>query len=180
MKKSYRLKARSNRHYVDLNGDYRQESFYTAKRDGENWIHFFDNKGKEIFAAEISAAGPWSRLFRIQMRNLSDKTKVLLLYFYEGVTKYLEFQGTSRVYFVTIDNNDLKSLAIYKGPILWDEVRGFKNHYHQRKYEISLFDLDKDSIREISVKYGRMSRIYKYLGKGEWFNFDDKKVLLKL
>lgn len=178
VKKEYRIKARSNRHHIDLNGDNRQESFYYAKRDGENWIHFFNPKGKEIFAAEIDATGPWSRLFKVQMRALSKKTKVLFLYFYEGVTKYLEFQGTSRLFFITIDNNDLKTMSIYKGPILFDEKRGFKDHYHQRKYEVSLFDLDADFVREVSIKYGRMTRLYKYLGKGKWFNFDDQKVLL--
>lgn len=178
VKKQYRIKARSNRHHIDLDGDNRQESFYYAKRDGENWLHFFNPKGEEIFAAEIDAVGPWSRLYKVQMRSLSDKTNVLLLYFYEGITKYLEFQGTSRLFFVTIDNKDLKTMSIYKGPILFDEKRGFKDHYHQRKYEVSLYDFDADYVREIAVKYGRMTRLYKYLGKGEWFNFDDQKVLL--
>lgn len=174
--KSYRIRARSNRHHLDLDEDNRQESFYFAKRDGENWIHFFDWKGKEIFVSQLDAVGPWSRLFRIQVRQISKTTKVVLLYFFEGITKYLEFQGTSRMYFLTLDNNDLSTLSLYKGPILWDEVRGFKDHYHQRKYEVSFFDLDKDKTREIAVKYGRMTRIYKYLGKGKWYNFDDQKV----
>lgn len=175
--KEYRIKARSNRYFLDLNGDYREESFYVAKKDGEDWIHFFDYNQKEIFNFQFSPIGPWSRLYRVQMRDLNKTSKVLILYFYEGVTKYLEFQGNARVYFLTIDNNSLKTMSIYKGPIVWDEFRGFKNDYHQRKSEVSMFDLDKDMTREIAVRYGHITRVYRYLGKGKWFNFDDQRSL---
>ncbi len=177
VEKDYKLKARSNRHLIDMTGDDRPESFYTAKKDGEDWFHLFDNKGKEVFRYQLDANGPWARLFRIQKRVLNDKTDVYLLYFYEGITKYLNFKGTSRLYLLTIDNKDLKSASVYKGPILWDETRDFRDHYHQRKYEVSLFDLDRDKIREVTVNYGRMSRVYKYLGKGKWLNMDDQEAL---
>ncbi len=175
--KVYRLKARSNRHYLDMTGDDRPESLYTAKQDGEDWIYLFDNKGRQAFRYLIQAHGAWSRLFRIQKRTLSKTTDAYLLYFYEGVTRYLNFKGTSRLYLLTIDNKDLKTASVYKGPVLWDETRDFRDHYHQRKYEVSLFDLDHDYIREVIVKYGRMSRVYKYLGSGKWYNPDDQEAL---
>lgn len=174
--KEYLLKVRSNRYFIDLTEDDKQESFYYARRDGESWVHFFDSDGKEFLQSEFHTNGPWSRLFKVQLRKLSKSTKVLLLYFYEGMTKYSEFKGTSRVYFMTLDKNDLKTASIYKGPILFDEFREARSHYHQRKYEISLFDLDGDYVREISVKYGRMSKVYKYYGKGTWRTLDDNDI----
>ncbi len=177
VEKVYRIKARSNRHFVDLTADNRPESLITAKRDGEDWLQIYNDKGEEVFRSFLQASGPWSRLFKIQIRRLNDKTKVLLLYFYEGVTRYLEFQGTTRLYFLTYEENKLESLKLYKGPLLWDEKRGFKDHYHQKKYEVSFYDLDGDRTREVSISYGRMNRVFKYLGKGEWFNFDDQNSL---
>lgn len=177
VEKDYRIKARSNRHLIDMTGDHRPESFYYAKKDGEDWFHLFDNNGKEVLRYRLDNVGPWSRLFRLQKRALNEKSDVYLLYFYEGVTKYLNFKGTSRLYFLTIDNNDMKTASVYKGPILWDETRDFRDHYHQRKYEVSLFDHDRDKVREVTVKYGRMSRIYKYMGDGKWLNNDDQEAL---
>lgn len=174
----YRIKARSNRHFLDLTADDRPESLFTAKRDGEDWLQIYDHLGKEVYRTSLQASGPWSRLYKIQVRRLNKDTKVLLLYFYEGVTRYLEFQGTTRLYFITYEKNKLDTLKLYKGPLLWDENRDFKDHYHQRKYEVSLYDLDGDNTREVSVSYGRMNRVYKYLGDGVWFNFDDRKTLL--
>lgn len=174
----YRIKARSNRHYIDLTGDNRPESLFTSKRDGEDWLQIYDHKGKEVLRELLMPHGPFSRLYRIQIRKLNDASKVMVLYFYEGVTRYLDFRGTTRIYLVSYDNNDLETLSIYKGPVIWDENRTFREHYHQRKYEVSMYDLDGDNTRELTVNYGRMNRVYKYLGKGKWHNFDDTKSLL--
>lgn len=176
VKPTYFLKARSNSHMVDLTGDHRPEKLFTAKRDGEDWLQIYDHAGELLFKKTLDTQGPWSRLYRIQVRKLNEKSKVMLLYFYEGITRYLEFQGTTRIYFVTYDDNNLKTLRMYKGPVIWDEKRGFKDHYHQRVYDVSFFDLDGDETREVTVSYGRMNRVYKYLGKGSWYNFDDQSV----
>lgn len=174
----YRIKARSNRHYIDLTGDDRPESLFSSKRDGEDWIQIFDHNGKEVLRELLMPHGPFSRLFKIQIRRLNKVSKVMILHFYEGVTRHLNFKGTTRLYFVTYDNNDLKTLNIYKGPAIWDETRTYREHYHQRKYDVSMFDLDGDFTRELTVSYGRMNRVYRYLGNGKWANFDDNKVLV--
>lgn len=161
---------------VDLTDDHRPEKLFTAKRDGEDWLQIYGHDGELVFKKTLDTQGPWSRLYRIQVRKLNEQSKVMVLYFYEGITRYLEFQGTTRIYFVSYDNNDLKTLRMYKGPVIWDEKRGFKEHYHQRIYDVSFYDLDGDKTREVSISYGRMNRVYKYLGNGSWYNFDDQNV----
>ncbi len=177
VKPIYRIQARSNRHFLDLTEDIRNESLFTSKRDGEDWLEIFDHKGEPLLKESLDTHGPWSRLYKIQVRRLNKISKVMILYFYEGVSRYLEFQGTTRIYFISYDNNNLSSLKIYKGPVIWDEKRSFKDHYHQRVYDISFYDLDGDHTREVTVSYGRMNRVYKYLGKGNWYNFDDQEAL---
>lgn len=173
--KNYRIKARSNRHFFDFTGDGRPESFYSAKLDGEDWFILFNDKEKEVFRYQLDPIGPWSRLYRVEKRSLSDSSDVYLLHFYEGISRYINFKGTARVYFLTIDKNNLKTASVYKGPILWDETRDFRDHYHQRKYEVSLLDLDASGTRDVIVKYGRMSRVFSYKGKGKWVTLDDQQ-----
>lgn len=172
-KQNYHYKVRSNKHSFDMTGDYVSESIFTAKRDGEDWIHIEDSKGNEVFRHQLDPLGPLSRLFKIQMRKIDNKSKVILLHFFEGVTRYINFRGTTRVYFLTIDDNDLSTFSLFKGPTIWDEYRTYKDHYHQRSYQISMMDFDSDGKREVSFFHRRMSRVYIYKGKGEWFTFDD-------
>jgi len=167
----YKYQARSHRYYLDIDEDGAPESFYSSKRDGEDWLTIFSNKGREIYRFRFDTVGPWSRLFKIQMRRISKSTKVLILYFFEGMTKYINFQGTSRVYFLTLENNNFKTLSTFKGPYTWDEYRSFKEHYHQRKFKVSLFDFDKDREREIAVRYGLITRVYKFMGEGIWKSY---------
>jgi hypothetical protein len=167
----YKYQVRSHRYYLDMNEDGAPESFFTSKRDGEDWLTLFDSKDREVYRYRFETIGPWSRLFRVQMRRISKNVKVLLLYFFEGTTRYINFQGTTRVYFLTLENNDFKSLSTYKGPYTWDEYRSFKDHYHQRKFEVSLYDFDEDREREVAVRYGLITRVYKFLGKGKWKSY---------
>lgn len=169
----YDFKARGHRYYLDLDGDDRPESFFASKRDGEDWLDLFNHKGERIFDFKFDTVGSWSRVYKVQMRKISKTAKLLIIYFYEGVTKHVDFQGTGRVYFLTWDNDDLSTLSMYKGPYIWDENRTFRSHYHQRKFELSMFDFDKDYSREVAIRYGSITRVYKYLGKGDWGTYSD-------
>ncbi len=167
-KDDYRFMARGHRYYLDLDGDERSESFFVSKRDGGDWIEFFNHKEEKIFDFRFDTAGSWSRVFKVQLRKISATSKVLMIYFYEGVTRYVNFEGTSRLYMMTWENDDLSTLSMYKGPYLWNEKRTFRNQYQQRKFEVSMFDFDADFEREVAVRYGSITRVYKYLGKGRW------------
>ena len=170
-KPEYDYKARGHRYYLDLNGDELPESFFISKKDGGDWLELFDRAGEKIYDYKFDTIGSWSRVFKLQMRNISSEAKLVILYFYEGITRYVNFQGTARVYFLTWDNNDLSTLSMYKGPYVWDEKRDFRNHYHQRKFELSMFDFDDDYTREIAIRYGSITRVYKYMGKGKWGSY---------
>jgi hypothetical protein len=164
------VKVRSARYSFDFNDDSKNEFFYTSKIDGKDFLKIFDNKNKEVFRYKFDAHGPWSRIFRIQVRQLSSGTKVLLCYFYEGINRYFQFKGTSRLYFLTIDDGNLRQMKMHKGPIIWHEEKDRQENYLKRKYEISLYDFDDDGVREVSVAYKGMSRVFQYLGAGQWQN----------
>lgn len=168
------VKVRSPFYSIDLGGDKRNEFFYTTKVDGRDYLKIFDHDKKEVFEYKFDSHGPWSRIYRIQVRKISSETKVLLCYFYEGINRYFKFKGTSRLYFLTIDDNSLKKMKMKKGPIIWHEEKDRKDNYLKRKYDISLYDFNDDGIREISVAYKGMSRVFHYLGNGGW---SDRKLV---
>jgi len=164
----YDFMVRGNRYYLDLTGDNQPESFFPSKRDGGDWLELFNSKGAKIFDFKFDTAGTFSRIYKVQMRKISATAKILIFYFYEGVTKHINLEGTARVYFLTWENDNLQSLSMFKGPYIWDENRTFRNHYHQRKFELSMYDFDGDYTREVAVRYGTITRVFKYLGRGKW------------
>ncbi len=170
---NYDFKARGHRYYLDLNGDDQPESFFASKRDGGDWLDLYNHQGEKIYDFKFDTVGSWSRVYKVQLRKISKSAKLLIIYFYEGVTRHVNFKGTGRVYFLTWDNDDFDSLSMFKGPYIWDENRTFRSHYHQRKFEVSMFDFDDDFSREVAVRYGTITRVYKYLGKGRWGTYSD-------
>lgn len=156
---------------LDLNRDGASEQIVFVKKDNEDWIEILNSDKKKIFAYRFENKGYDSELFRIELKSLSDKTNILLLYYYEGVSKYINFQGTSRVYAITIDNNDLTTMKAFKGPSFFDEQKTFKGHYHKRNYEVYLEDLNRDSVKELIIKHRNTSTVFMYKGAGVWNTF---------
>jgi hypothetical protein len=156
-------------HKFDLNGDNRLEGIIAEKKDGQDYIHIHDWKGERIFSGNLRPMGLSSWLYRISIRRFAKNSKVLILYFYEGETEYLEYHSNVRLYFLTMESNNLKNLSLSVGPVIWDEHKDFKDHYHQRRYRIGLHDYNKDGIKEIAVHYHLSSRIYFYKSPGRWF-----------
>lgn len=157
---------------LDLNRDGVPEQVVFVKKDNEDWIEILNSDKKKIFGYRFENKGYDSELFRIELKTLSAKTSVLMLYYYEGVSKYINFQGTSRVYVITIDNNDLSTMKTFKGPSFFDEEKTFKGHYHKRNYEVILEDLNHDSIKELIVKHRNTSTVFMYRGHGLWQTFN--------
>jgi len=156
---------------LDLNRDGVSEQVVFVKKDNEDWIEILNGEKKKIFGYRFENKGYDSELFRIELKTLSATTTILLLYYYEGVSKYINFQGTSRVYAITIDNNDLTTMAAFKGPSFFDEQKTFKGHYHKRHYQVYLEDLNRDSIKELIIKHRDASTVFLYKGKGRWQTF---------
>lgn len=157
---------------LDLNRDGVAEQIVFAKKDNEDWIEVIDSNKTKIFSYRFENKGYDSELFRIELKTLSPKTSVLLLYYYEGVSRYIDFQGTSRIYAITIDNNDLKTLSAFKGSSFFDEVKTFKGHYHKRNYEVYLEDLNHDNVKELVIKHRNASTVFLYKGEGKWQTFN--------
>ena len=160
---------------IDLNHDGVAEQVVFVKKDSEDWIEIYDqshgtNKTK-IFSYQFEPLGFDSDLYRIEFKKLSAQTSILILYYFEGISRYAEMQSTSRIYFITIDNNDLKTFAAYKGPSIFEEKKSLKGHYHLRNYQVYLQDLNNDDVKEVVVKHRGMSQVYIYKGHGNWKSF---------
>lgn len=157
---------------LDLNRDGISEQVVFVKKDNEDWIEILDKDKKKIFSYLFENKGFDSELFRIELKTLSPSTNILLLHYYEGVSRYIEFQGTSRIYALTIDNKDLGTLRGFKGSSFFDEHKSFKGHYHKRNYEVYLEDLNKDSVKELVIKHNVTSTVFVYKGQGLWQGFN--------
>lgn len=156
---------------LDINRDGKDENIVFVKKDSEDWLEILNEDKKKIFGYLLENKGFDSELFKIELKTLSPTTDVLLFYYYEGVSKYIEFQGTSRIYAMTVDNRDLTTLNVFKGPSFFDEFRSQKGHYHKRNYQVYLDDLNQDQTKELIVKHQRMSNVFMYQGKGRWSTF---------
>jgi hypothetical protein len=158
----------SDFYQFDIDNDGRVESFVSEKRDGQEWLNIHDYKKNIIYRAQLDTVGLNSWLYKISIRNISNQTRVFILYFYEGSTEYLEFKAHSRLYFLTIDNKNIKSLSLQKGPIIFDETETFKKNYHLRSYKLNLVDYNNDGVNEIVLKYHLNSWVYIYKYPGKW------------
>lgn len=159
----------SSAHYqLDLNGDELKESIAFVKKDNEDWLEIYDYRKNLIFTYLFENKGTGSELFRVELKTLSQNTNILLLHYYEGSTNYLHFQGTARVYAVTIDNKNLKTLTAFRGASFFDETKKLKGHYHIRSYSVFLEDLDENGIKDLVVKFRNISTVFHYLGNGKW------------
>lgn len=165
---SFSFKVLSPIFRIDINSDGKKELIIWENKDGRNWIHIHNIFKVRVASFELVTDGFNSKVYRISVRRISPKTKVLFVYFYEGITTYLNFSATSRVYFITIDNDNLESLSIYKGPAIWEESEFRNSHYHQRNYQLSLVDFNRDGIQEVLVKFNNNSRVYVYTDFSKW------------
>ena len=174
--KKYSYLVHSPFYSLDLNHDGVFEQFVFAKKDSEDWVELFsESKGirTKIFSYRLETKGYGSDLFKIQLKKLSETTSVLLLYFYEGLSRYTELHASSRIYALAIDNGDLKTISAFKGPSLFEEFRSFKGHYHLRDYQVYLDDLNNDGIKELIVKFREVSQVFIYQGSGKWKTFSN-------
>jgi len=107
---------------LDINHDQIPEEILFVKKESEDWIEIYSydlGEKKKILAYRFETKGYESELYRIEYKRLSAKTSILILYYFEGVSRYIELQSTSRIYAITIDNDDLKTLNVFKGPSLF-------------------------------------------------------------
>ena len=159
---------------LDLNGDGIPEQIVFVKKDSEDWIEIFENKlgiKTKIFSYRFETKGYDSGLYRIELKKLSVNTSVLLMYYHEGVSRYTEMQATSRIYVLSIDNKDLKTLKAFKGPSFFEEHKSLKEQYIRRDYQVYLEDFNNNGTKELVVKHHLTSQVFFYEGAGKWKTF---------
>ena len=153
---------------IDLTDDGIEEAFVREIRDGRYWFHLHNAEGERIFSYKFDVQGVDAELQKVAIKEISPETKVMLLYFYEGKAAYQHFLGSARLYFLTIDHNDLSTASMEKGPYYWHEERILDRAYWRRKRKISVLDLNGDNKKEILLKYHDFSEVYYYVGAGKW------------
>jgi hypothetical protein len=156
---------------VDLNGDGVEEIIQPQKRDGVDWIEIKDSSKRKIFEAKLLAMGGESHIYKIKMAQISQKTKLLLIYLDEGRTVGRRFESTARIFLLTFDNNDLSTMQITEGPHYFHEKEGQREQYWRRDYAVEIRDVDQNGTRDVIVQFNHIQRIMIYKGKGEWERF---------
>ncbi len=155
----------------DLNADGFEEIIQPQKRDGVDWLEIQDSTKRKIFEAKLLAQGSESVLYKIKLAQISEKTKVLILYLDEGKTVGRRFESTARIFLLTLDNNDFSTFKLTQGPHHFHEKEGQRDQYWRKSYSVDVRDVDKNGIRDVVVEYNHIQRIMLYLGRGEWSRF---------
>lgn len=164
----YKIKVFGPKYMIDLDRDGIEDSFQAVKKDGIDFIRLNNAYGELQFEAQLDTKGHKSSIFKANFMRVNDKVDVLVLHFYEGETQSSTFEGSARLYFVTILNHKLEQVTFTKGPFFWSEKEKTTGQYWNRRYTVNLIDYNKDGQKEISVSYNRISRIYYYVANGVW------------
>ena len=161
---------------IDLVGDEKKERIHFVSRDGRDWLVVRDAKGERVYQYAFRAVGLDATPYKIRLRSLSSSVKALVIYYYEGHSDYLKFQATARPYFLTFENDDLKTLSMYRGSGVFQEREAGGERYRQRTYRLKFVDWDGDGTRDIEVGSGdfRIRDIFLYRGKGRWRHLTKK------
>ncbi|MFW5887754.1 MAG: hypothetical protein ACOCUH_03045 [Bacteriovoracia bacterium] len=152
----------------DLNNDGTNENIIVYKIDGLDWLQVTNHVSEELFLHQFQAYGKDNGLQKIGIYQLSNKTKLLLLHYYEGVTKYITTEGTARLYLLTIDNNNVDTLKMFRGPAFFVERSFFTGVHSVRGYKVIVRDYNEDGVKEVGIRFKTIARILSYKGNGNW------------
>ena len=158
---SYTWQAWGQVFRYDLNDDGLAEGLQIAKKDHQNWLYLYDNRGGALASYQFTTLGRNSGLYRVKLNKLAQGLKLLSLYFYDGLAASNELYATATLYFITFDSKDLKKMHFSKGPAVWIENKTLTG-YRQRSYQIKLEDIDHDGTKEVIVRHGHIQRIFRY------------------
>jgi hypothetical protein len=169
--KTYWYSVHTPYYDLDLNRDKVSERLVFSKKDNEDWLDIFDQNKKKIFSYRFENMGLNSGLYRVEQKKLSPTADILLLYYYVGYTKFVNTDASAQLYLLTIDNQNLKTMHILKGPSYFEEKKTFRQHYHLGRYSVELRDLNNGRAKAVIVKHRGMSDVLLYEGNGKWKTF---------
>ena len=164
----YFYKTNSDMYRLDITGNGYKEGIVFEKIDGENWLHFHDNRMKRIKSFPLIATGVRARPYKIALRQANATTRLLLVYFYEGYSNYLDFHGSARIYIVTIKNGDIANSVVTRGPQYFEESEEIFNRYYIKRLKIYTKDLDGDGTNELIFSKHLMTTILVLQDDGKW------------
>lgn len=153
---------------IDLDGDKRKEKISMESNDGINYFVIRNYRNFPIFREPFLTQALGGIVHRVRLVRVSHDTKLLLVYYFEGKTEYLDFLATGRLYFISWKNDDFKTLKMTRGPHYWQESKDYRGHYFNKRYKVYFQDFNKDGIKDVSVRLGTVSRVYHLLRDGTW------------
>jgi hypothetical protein len=160
-KTPYKWKVPSKVYKLDLDQDGAKEGLAIEYRDQDTWLSIYEGRVK-VFSYKLVPTGLKSKLFRVRLKTLSPDVLGIVLYFYEGYTKYLNTHSVSRFYFGAILKGNLRKIKMIRGPHFFEEREDWLGNYDQNSYGLHFFDYNGDGIKDISVKSKLVSRVYFY------------------
>lgn len=151
----------SDYYRLDLNGDGHFEGISVENSDQGSSLHFFKNHFEHFQEIFIGSGGTFSKIEKIELRQISQSENVILIYFSEGLQKYLSMRSRQRLYLIYVPKNIFNErFKLDRGPIIFEELSS-KGHYHVKKYDVDVIDLNGDGIKEVLVKNKDIERVIK-------------------
>lgn len=164
----YKVIVKSPSYRLDLNRDGFEEVIKTEKRDGKDFFVIRDHFGRTLIDKQLSAIGSGGVVYRVQFKTISANTDALILHYYEGAIDATNFMAQARLYFLTISNRSLKKIHFFKGPHFFNETEKFPDKYSVKRLSVNTIDYNKDGIKEISVSFNKIHRVFFYVAEGIW------------
>ena len=157
-----KVRSFSDYYKLDLNGDGHYEGISVENSDEGSSIHFFKNHYEHFQELVIGAGGAFSKVEKIELRQVSSKESVLLIFFSEGLQQYLSTRSRQRLFVIYLPPSLFeKQFKLDRGPLVFEEYSN-KGHYHVRKYEVDTVDLNGDGMKEILLKSRDIERVMKF------------------
>ena len=153
----YKILVESSKYMIDLDRDGIEDSIQSIKKDGLDFFRVNDSFGRMVFEEKLITKGKDSSIFKVGFYNIKKGVDVLIVSFYEGYNESSTMEGSARVYFFTITDNNLKNISSTRGPFIWMERERAAGKYYNRRYSLNVVDYNKDGVREISTSFNKIS-----------------------
>jgi hypothetical protein len=166
-KEKVHYRTLSKAYSIDVTGDGVREFLYFEFLDGKIFLNLRDNNKKPIYRFKFPLNGHSARVYRVLKKRISQTRTMLLFYFYEGDSSYLNKKGTASIYGGVVEEGSFKYFELKKLASIWLEEE-IRDTYKRRLYEVGFKDVDNNGQKELLVKSGSTSRVVHYIGKGKW------------
>lgn len=162
------VRVETHDYMFDLTNDGESERLKVVKTGFEDNFQIYTNLGKKVFEFPLKAMGKNSSIYKLRVRKISKKYKVIVIYYFEGIIDSTKYQSQTKVYFLTIEKNDLKKIYASQGSYIEHEKGILDITYYKKSLELEFKDFDLDGTDEIIIGQKSLQRVFRYGGKGLW------------